>query len=331
MTCVVFINDAAYRGYVDTVSDLLDIRKHVRVVHFTPDEAAQNFELLAGANLVVTVHSTLAQVHAICEKLKGITPTLTLQDGVIEYRSSKHRTQGIFRYRPLATDYIAAFGPRSKSLLMASGTQENQIFITGCPRFDLYPSERQNVPKDGYILVTMSNRPAYGADNLVAFYTLLNDVLTYLETNNINFKLRPSRGISPGGVEHINKVQGGMEPAAIERFRNIPRTPTVPIIEDLRGAFAVLTTPSTPSLEAIAMGRKLCHMIFDPETVYMQSPWVIHGQQDIQRVISELYNPPRFKMEFQDMVLNDNLLNDGKSTERVCNLIEKLTNAKLYS
>lgn len=331
---IVFLQKEAYLPYVVPVIEMLTASGRAEVTVIPPEtvlaEGETALNRLCRADLVVTVHSTLDTVRQIMEALRGKVPTLTLQDGVIEYRSQKHRSQGLFRYRPLMTDYIGVFGPRSGQLIQAAGTEPHRILETGAPRFDPYLADQQSLPPpgEGYLLVTVSNRPAYGQDSLIRFYIAIAALLRHLQHNGVRFLLRKSRGTRPGGMEHPGKVRDLLPQGVAELFENAGDSSRT-LQDDLRGAYGVITTPSTPSLEAMAMGRRLCHLLFDPETVYASSAWTLHDpERDSARVLAELRDPPRFKMEYQSLLLQENLSYQGNSTARCCQVIEDLASGR---
>ena len=320
---VVFLCLEDYDFYVEPVAATL--RNAGDEVSFVrPEDGVANISLFDGAGLVVTIHSTLTAVEKIVKQLSGRVRTLTLQDGAIEYRSSKHRRSGHFRFRPLWTDYAAVFGERSKNLMVAAGNDPSRIFVTGSPRFDHYASERPvGEPKSAQLLITMSNRPAFSKDSLVNFYRLLAQTISCCEQRGIDFKVRKSRGTRPGGIEHIDLVAERLESNVIETYERVGDSERT-LFEDIRDAYAVITTPSTVSMETLAMGRRLCHLIIDAETTYTGSAWTIGRENDIDGILNELSSPPRFKMEYQEMVFRENLAYLGTSTKEVADLIRRL-------
>ena len=111
---IIFLQTKAYRPYVEPVVAMLRHAGRAEITLMCPEEIMPkdpDLAVLRRADLVVTVHSTLKVVQQIMQALRGHVPTLTLQDGVIEYRSQKHRAQGMFRYRPLMTAYSGVIRP----------------------------------------------------------------------------------------------------------------------------------------------------------------------------------------------------------------------------
>ncbi len=279
--------------------------------------------------LIVTVHSSVGRVLQFCAGQRGRTPSLAIQDGIIEYRSSNHRVQGHFRYRPLCTDFIAVFGERSRHLVEAYGTSPERIFVTGSPRFDRYfaaPMERQ--PTEPCLLVTMANRPAYGRERMVRFYKLLIALLRYCDEHRIKQRLRLGRGATEQGVEPIEKAAPDLSAEDIRYFRS-RAVSDVSLEDDLRSASAVVTTPSTVSLEAMSLERPVAHLNFDSETVFLQSAWTLSSPDDFAVVVPQLFHPPSYKMAFQRVVLNENLVVGTSATATVVNLINDLSTAAI--
>jgi hypothetical protein len=157
----------------------------------------------------------------------------------------------------------------------------------------------------------------------VSFYELLNRIIAYCEQNEIPHKFRPSRGILPGAIESIDKVRDRVSRETADRFSNLQGDET-PLLQDVLGARAVITTPSTVSVESMALGRPLCHLLFDSETVYLPSAWAIRKSDDIPEVIGEILNPPRFKMPYQEVIFEENVSCFGTSAAEVAKLIQTL-------
>lgn len=322
MKRVIFLCEHEYEWYIRPVQTAL----HATGLVSSEVVGACGLQRLSpeidGINLLVTPHSFLVEILEFCRRMRGRIPSLTIQDGLIEHKSSQHRFQGIYRYRPLETDYIAVFGERSRALVAAYGADKERVFVTGCPRFDTYLG-RARQEKDGYVLITMANRPGYGTERALRFYALLDQVLEYMEGSGTAYKLRSSRGIRPGGIESPEKLRASLPLRVVAAITKSLQDQTN-LQDDLEGASAVITTPSTVSLEAMLLDRPVCHLLPDPETVYTSSAWTITNSSDIPSVITELRNPPDLKKRYQKLVLEENLLTSGSATTRVRDLILNL-------
>jgi hypothetical protein len=317
---VLFVCEPAYRWYLDGVIDAVAGELGATTQVAAAQELPQLDAASARIDLIVTIHSSVPAVLEFCERRRGITPSLTVQDGIIEHRSSSHRVQRRLRFQPLCTDRIAVFGDRSARLVELYGTEPGRIAVTGSPRFDAYFAAPTPLPAQPCLLITTANRSAYGQARMDRFYRLLVDLLRHCERHAIPFRLRLGRGARETGTEPIEKVTSGLGAEDLQFFRALPASEDS-LLEDLRACSAVITTPSTVSLEAMALGRPVAHLLFDAEAVYLQSAWTIARPDDFAPVIADLLAPPAAKAAFQRLVLRENLLADAGATRRVVELI----------
>jgi len=312
---ICFIIERKYIFYIEPIIDILSINYHIVYVENIETET----HLLLNAKLIITIHSFNSVVLKFLQKVKGIVKTLTIQDGIIEYKSSNHRFQGNYRFRPLYSDYIGCFGEGSKRLLLTYGVKENQIFLIGSPRFDKIEFLKK---EKKYLLITMANRPGYGLENTINYYTLMEKLLVWLEKENINFKLRLSRGVSSIGQESIYKIFDNPSVILKKYFDREPSS--VSLYEDLNEAYAVITTPSTVSLEAMLFKIPVVHLISDTVPINLQTVFNIYKEEDFCKVIPELKSPSSFKLLNQEMILNDNISYQFSSAIEIVKLIKRL-------
>ncbi|MFD1330610.1 hypothetical protein ACFQ4O_01190 [Methylopila musalis] len=319
---VVFVVHPDYAHYVEQVSALL-VARGVRVETLWVTEAGAEVERLAASSLVVTVHSVRADVARLMSDLKGRTPTLTLQDGVIEHRHANHEAAGgVLRYRPLHTDQIAVFGARSAGLLRSFGVSPDRIAVTGSCRIG-WDDPVRKPPADGYLLITAANRPAFDLAGTAAFYRALDRILVACGEQGVPFRLRLSRGVNEkGGLCRIGLVRDQLPPELVRRFRATPVS-TDSLADDLRGARAALTTPSTVTLEAMAAGVPVGHIEFDDDTAFLHPAWRVRQDTDVAAVIRDMMAPSDLKMMYQDCLLRENL-EPGDSAERIVRHMERM-------
>lgn len=315
---IIFICNEHYISYITPIIQQLNVKTEI----ISPEQISEKKDLIYSANLLITIHSFVKTVLELFLELKGKIPTLTIQDGILEYKSSKHRFQGFYRYRPLVSDHIAVFGEVSQKLLLSYGVANEQIHITGSPRFDIIEQYKQKNHHLPYLLITMANRPGYGLKNIQSYYSLMEKLLIWLESQQVPFKLRLSRGVSNIGQESIYKVLENPSNILIKYFDQTP-TKTY-LYEDLANAFAVVTTPSTVSLEAMLFDIPVVHLLPDPTLVYLQTAWSICKEENIEEVIIDLTNIDPLKMSFQNIILNDNISHRNSSIEKITKLIYAL-------
>lgn len=317
---VIFICAAGYGRYVQEVMRKLEANE-AQCEIMSPDEAGARIDELRHASAVITVHSMLPSVSAIMAQLAGHVPTLTIQDGIIEHRQSATESRGMLRYRPLLTDMIAVFGGRSSGILAAYGVQESRLHVTGNPRI-IWEPPLPPTPDSGVLLVTTANRPAFDRAQMKAFFILFDRILTTCRERGIEFRLRLGSTMRPGGITAVERVAKLVGSGLVSRLRSLPVSDQS-LADDLAGSRAVLTTPSTVSLEAMARGMPVGHILPDDGTVYLNPPWSIRPDSDIAAVVNEMLNPPELKMMYQAALLRENL-EPGDAAGRIADVIVRL-------
>jgi len=312
---ICFLLDKKYLSYIEPITINLDIKYFIIYIEDIEKEKSK----LLKSKLIVTIHSFHKKVLDFLQEVNGKVKTLTIQDGIIEFKSSNHRFQGNYRFRPLYSDFIACFGEQSKRILLAYGVQEKQIIITGNPRFDNIKSYNS---QGKYLLITMANRPGYGLKNTIKYYKLMESLLYWLEENEVLFKLRLSRGVSKIGQESIYKIFDNPSDILKKYYDHMPSKES--LYEDLSKSYAVITTPSTVSLEAMLFNIPVVHLISDSVPINLQTIYNIYRKEDFSQIINELKNPNSFKMLNQKMILEDNISYTNNSTVKVIEIIKDL-------
>ena len=313
MVDICFIIDKNYLHYIEILFDKLDYYKVIFLENI--DDEAQ---IILNSKLVITIHSFNKRVLSLLKELKGKVKTLTIQDGIIEYKSSNHKFQGNYRFQPLYSDYIAVFGEASKNILLGYGIDEEQIFVIGSPRFDIIkPSSTKE-----YLLITMANRPGYGLENCIKYYKLMEDLLIFLESSNVNFRLRLSRGVSNIGQESIYKIFNKPSDILIKYFNHPPSS--IPLYNELEKDYALITTPSTTSLEGMLYQIPVVHLVSDTVPINLQTVWNINIKEHFNDIIFQLKKPSKFKLLNQNVILRYNISNMNNSTYKLIKLIENL-------
>lgn len=319
-TDILFVCDPLRADYVSDVRACLE-RGGWQCALTAPDawtEAASDTR----ARLVVTVHSTKPELASAFAALRarGI-PSLTLQDGIIEHRHAAHGAGGRVRYRPLATDALAVFGQGSADIAASWGVARDRLHVTGAPRFAA-PEPDEGVAPGSGLLLTTANRPTHTRRELAKLYRLMARVLDACEVLGVPVRYRPGRSLVPGRMNAPDTLEGRLEPELAERLCALPVS-RGPLTGDLRAARAVLTTPSTVALEAMALGRPTGHLEFDDETIYLPVPWRARRGSDLERVVAEMMDPPPLKMAFQEATLAYQLERDDP-LGRTVRLIEAM-------
>ena len=299
MPSVRFVCDPLRVPYVASVADVLERGGWDCSVRDLADlPSADALAEIARADIVVTVHSTKPELEPAFAALRARgVPTLTLQDGIIEHRHSTNGVGGKRRYRPLLTDHIAVFGRASADILASWGVAPERITVTGSPRF----AASVEGPGRG-LLLTTANRPTHSRRQLASLYRLMARVLEACEAEDVPVRWRPGRSLVPGRMNAPETLEDRLEADVAARFGAL--TPSRgALADDLTACAAVLTTPSTVALEAMAVGRPTGHLEWDDETIYLNPPWRVRRSSDLRAVVRQMMDPPPLKMAFQEATL----------------------------
>jgi hypothetical protein len=157
--------------------------------------------------------------------------TVLLMDGITEYRNTflnPRNAEGFLR--PAPVDVVACAGAVDEQRLRSLG---NDAVATGLPR--LARIEPMTMPRHAEVLVATARQPAFNDDDRHRLATSLAVLRDRLEALGV-----PARWRLTGGLEL--EVNVGLD--------------TAPLSESLAAASAVITTPSTLLVEAIASFRR---------------------------------------------------------------------------
>lgn len=317
---ILFLVEPAYAAYLAPVRLALERLGHPQGELLASAQLEDAHARIEDASILVTVHSLVPAIARVCDCVRGRVPTLTIQDGVIEYRHCMYPAKGVSRYAPLRTDAIAAFGAQSHAMLRALGVAETSIHITGNPRFDVYGAAQPTQARAGSLLITSANRPTRQVSDAIRYYLLLQNLFAYLDAQSIPFHLRLSRHTEPRKLSAIETVADQLDPLFVERYRALGAQ-SRSLMEDLDRASAVITTPSTVALEAMIKGLPVALLEYDAETTMTPSVWKIRCADDVAFVVPQLLNPPALKLSLQDVYRAECLLQDGAASEHVAALI----------
>lgn len=264
------------------------------------------------ADMIITVHSFGEDISAFFNQSKA--KSITIQDGIIEYAHSFLKKNSAARYKPVLTDYIFVLGERSKKILLSWSIPEEKILVTGIPRFDEYKKQHQVECEQDYLLVTSANTPWFSKKTKRLFYEKYYMLVEYLMASGINFRLRlPNRVLRLAPESFINLIK------EVYLSKN-------DLLNDLCGAKAVISTPSTIVYEAMAMHKPFALFKTSSETVYTQAAWEFTDISDAKVIINELLDPPKYKLSFQELILNENCSNIGNASFKIANLVKSIIN-----
>ena len=163
-------------------------------------------------------------------------PTLLLMDGVVEHRNTFRNPDAPENFlRPAPVDVVVCAGEADRANLWSWG---NHAVATGLPRIGAeYPAPLPTVPPgEGRLLIATAKKPAFGAAERSRLVGALRELKRAVEQSE--WKDRALWRLTAGLDDEIGVTSD-------------PR----PLRECLAVSAAVLTTPSTLLLEAMAAAR----------------------------------------------------------------------------
>jgi hypothetical protein len=270
-------------------------------------------------DLVLTVSDWPLEI-AVClaAASKAGIPTLTLQDGILEWRCQYENPLFGFgggppQHQPVLAHKIACIGYQNARTIAAWGNPE-KVEVTGMPRLDglLNRAKRPLRSPGTRLLVMTAKNPGFTPSQRVVTLRSLEDVRDCLSLMpHLEVLWRVSRDIAESlGVTNSLERLGSSELAEIVEHVD-----------------AVITTPSTAMLEAMLLGRPVAALDYHNVPRFVPTAWTICCREQIPLVLAELQTAPASKMAFQNHCLRDALACDGPAAPRVVSLIEKMVYA----
>lgn len=255
---IVIVQDPTTTDHFPGVADALAARGHP-AAFLTPDSTQLLRVHTPNVVVVKETQSPLSRWALRQARLSGATSVL-LMDGVLEYRNTFHNPFVDKNFlRPALAQIVACAGPMDEALLKSWG---NDAVATGLPRIHAsfpMPLPPPLLSRPPAFLVATANRPAFNPEErtrLIAALRLFQQELG-------------RRTIRP-----IWRLTGGLD---IE----LGVTNDTRALRDcLADASAVLTTPSTLAIEAMAAGRPTMLIHPHPGPLWQRTPWVWRNDPD---------------------------------------------------
>jgi len=283
--------------------------------------------------------------QAIIELKSRNVATLYAIDGILEWRNAWETgpTEPAcpWTMRPVLSHKVACIGPSQARFLSAWGNRD-RVELVGLPRLDgavlpvdnpplvhsrLEQSQRRRsqVPtqvgpvagtaaEPFRLLIMTAKCPAYTEQQR---HLLIQSLL------NLKNWLAHSHTIKGRRVEPIWRLTADLE-LAIEVDNCLTELTGEELAEQLGRVDAVITTPSTAQLEAWLRGRPTCLLNFSNSPKYVPAVWEISAASQLDQVLPELAAASAEKMFLQRTYLLDSLCCDGRSAERMCELIQRM-------
>ena len=312
------VNDR-YRHYFNNLEKVF-VKRGVQLSHFDVDSFCR-LDDLSLVDGVLTIHSLDNKLLTKLAGLKNRTLTVTLQDGLIEYAHCCLKESTSHRYRPIVTDFLLTFGERPKKIAL-SRCQDANVIATGSPRFDEYSQyQDKSVEIGSPVLMTTANTPWFDSRSKKEFIKLFIEILGTLTELHIDFKLR-----LPDKVKKELMFKSPLAFNRILRSRYLKGlgNPEIPLIDDVLSSSAVITTPSTVALEAMILNRPVAIIRTGAFPMYLESAFELAGTDSIVPVLSgltERHVDFDNRMAFQQIIKEENVMADGRASERVANFI----------
>lgn len=261
--------------------------------------------------------------HTVCELVRRNVPTLHVVDGILEWRNTwenpTHNLDGANSmplFNPVLCHKIACIG-RSQARILESWGNLGKCEVIGFPRFDKLSREKYHGNKDKEplkILVMTARTPGFTEDQLRFVKQSLQDLKKWFK-NNRNIKgvsVKPVWRLTGGLSEVVEEEEGELDLSGKE------------LAEALEQADAVITTPSTAMLEGMLKGLPVALLDYNNCPHYVPAAWEISASAHMDKILTELIEPPAHKMLYQDTILHDALECVGSATPRMVQLIEKM-------
>jgi hypothetical protein len=281
-----------------------------RIQHPERLEAWQGVDaLLVSDEFAATVRSVMA--GAIAARV----PTFHILDGAARWQNlfenprSTVQANGAPFLQPLIADCMLVMGPLQAQILRWLGNR-GEILPVGLPRFDQHPARacRVGAPAAGQrLLVATNNSPWYTDEQKGFFLPRFEDLVRRLRTSakvqEVGLGFRTS-GLVPG-------------------YQPVPGQPVPSLLEELAGAAAVITTPSTLAVESMLCGVPT--LVYDPYAGPALNPsaWMATDANTVLDLLPDLLSPTRERARFQDSLVQAMVTPPGQAAERIVEVIRR--------
>jgi len=255
------------------------------------------------------------------------------------------------------SDSVCVSGPMQQRTFAGYGIPEDEIYITGQPRFDLYHKEimsKENLceklgldPEKKIILYTANftwaSIPQWRVErgdepykNMM--YDTTRVVCKYVKDHSDTqaiIKLHPQQTVAERQIyaQIINKM--GVDTSQVHLRGGIGNEYQPFIYEQIYNCDTVVSFESTTILEALMCGKPTIQQLFtntdipDGIVAYAKSgaSYGAYDTDDLYKKLTmTLENPDvsdEMKKAIDDFVYDNTYFNDGKAYERVCEVINK--------
>ena len=286
------------------------------------DEFLPDWHVPSDAGILIThMHYRWEELTTLRKVLEqNRIPILILSDGIVEYRNTWEHPELVEGsvFQPLFGHKLACIG-RGQSRVVESWGNAGCCEVVGLPRLDEVDlTQVPPVSETGpfRILVATANTPAFDQQQR-------NTVVRSLTELKAWFELNPAVNSRP--IEVIWRLSDGLgAELGVEKEQHDEDDVRPPISSVIENVDAVITTPSTIYLESVLRKRPTAMLDFHNSPKYFSAAWEISSGDKIGPTVSELANPPKHKMLFQEFVFNDQLECSTPATPRMVELINAM-------
>jgi CheY-like chemotaxis protein len=262
---------------------------------------------------------------------RGI-PVLFFPDGILEWRNQfsnpllvdpREAVPTVFM--PVLSDKVACIG-RSQARVLDSWGNWGKCEIVGAPRLDYCIGLRRKLsvkrPSRGgesVLLVQTARTPAFNEEQEKKLVQALSDVnqLVSLRNQNRSHRIRVVWRLSAGLREKLPRLTGEVISLA-----------GVALAELLATVDAVISTPSTAMLEAMACGIPTALLDYNNAPQYVQAAWSVTCPEHLPSMLEEILEPPAPRLLCQEYFAQDSLELRNPASVQAARLISEMITIK---
>lgn len=266
-------------------------------------------------------HYAIAECYHAASELN--IPTLTLQDGVLEWRYLFDNPMfngnkfGVPLHLPIIADKYACIGSWWLGLIAAMGN-EDKVELTGMPKMDSICDRNlvqdYNTSSSKKILIMTAAKPWFEAAQKHIMLKMLHDLKSY-------FKQRPD-------IEVIWRVTKD-----IDKELNIVgvfhQKESQELVAQLADCDAVISTTSTAMLETLLMGKPLARLDYFNTPTLFPSVWSITHHDQINNTINSLLHPKSEQLFWQEVIKKQVISHLGVAANRVVELMHRMIDYRI--
>ncbi|GCD77346.1 hypothetical protein JCM31826_08280 [Thermaurantimonas aggregans] len=261
-------------------------------------------------------HLEIAKCYEVANKMN--IPTLTIQDGVLEWRYMFENPMfdgdklGIPLHRPILANKYACIGTWWASLISAMGNA-NKVEVTGMPKMDTIDVQAAHCSvirgDKKKIMVITAAKPWFEDNQKKIVLSMLTDLKDYFDKQkNIEVVWRITKALE----KEINVTTA---------FQN---KETSEIAAQIEKCDAVISTISTSMIEVLLKGKPLARIDYFNTPCLFPTVWNITNPSQIDDTIRSLLNPKPQQLYLQEIFKMQVISNLGNASERVSELILKM-------